>query len=142
MGRAAPAGQWHSRQGKRLLGVRETRSPLEPESPTRFPYTKPALQPVPGTFHGLSSVVHDQEADGNRLECQEQRFTPRAADSRGGREEGRPGKRQGSLHGPSSSALGRVCHTHRAWLMQRMLAPSPYSLIRTADTGAGEDLSR
>ena len=66
----------------------------------------PALQPVPGTFHGLSSVVHDQEADGNGLECQEQRFTPRAAESRGGRKKAGLEKGRGSLHAPSGSALG------------------------------------
>lgn len=57
--------------------------------------TMRALQPIPSTFHALSSVVHDQEADGNCLEGQEQCFTPRAAES-SGREKGRPGKRQGT----------------------------------------------
>lgn len=67
--------------------------------------TMPALQPIPGTFHALSSVVHDQEADGNCLECQEQRFTPRAAESRVGREKAGLEKGRESLHCPPGPVL-------------------------------------
>lgn len=118
MGRAAPAGASHNRQGKQRLRVRETRSPLElPESPTRSPRSTPALQQFPGTFDGLSSVVHDQEADGNCLECQEQCFTPRAVESRVGREKAGLERGGESLHS-HPPGLCSPPHTHlpQAWL--------------------------
>lgn len=100
----------------------------------------PALQPSPGTFHGLSSVVHDQEADGDCLEGQEQCFTPRAAESRVGREKGGPGKRQASLHShPSGLAHSEGAHVTTTWVCGTSgRAEVFFTLVRAVGTRAGQ----
>lgn len=102
--KAATAGPGHSTLGKQHLGIRETRNLYQlleffgfprPAFPAGLPRAAARSWEIPSTFHSLSSVVQDQEADGNCLEHQEQGFTPRTAESRVGRKKGRPGKRQG-----------------------------------------------